>query len=74
MTSTKQIEANRRNALASTGPRTQEGKAIVARNAVKHGLTAQSVLLPDEHEATIAWMCSWVTASSVSPATSARAR
>ena len=48
MTSDKQIEANRRNAQKSTGPRTDRGKAIVARNALRHGLTAQRVLLPDE--------------------------
>ena len=32
-----QIEANRRNALKSTGPRTPEGKAAVSRHALKHG-------------------------------------
>ncbi|MFI5381076.1 MAG: hypothetical protein ACHRHE_17400, partial [Tepidisphaerales bacterium] len=40
--------ANRRNALKSTGPRTPEGKAKSALNALKHGLTAQSPLLPTE--------------------------
>jgi hypothetical protein len=54
MTSQMQIEANRRNALASTGPRTEEGKAIVANNALKHGLTARRVLLPDETEEELA--------------------
>jgi hypothetical protein len=39
MTTAKQIAANRKNAFASTGPRTPEGKAIVAKNAVKHGMT-----------------------------------
>ena len=33
-----QIEANRKNALASTGPKTPEGKSISSRNAVSHGL------------------------------------
>ncbi len=39
-----QLEANRRNALKSTGPRTPEGKAVVARNAVAHGIFCQSLL------------------------------
>ena len=38
MTSPKKAEANRRNALNSTGPRTPEGKAAVRLNALKHGL------------------------------------
>jgi hypothetical protein len=44
MTSFRQIEANRRNALNSTGPRTQEGKKRSRRNALRHGLTAETVL------------------------------
>ena len=40
MASQAQIDANRRNAQSSTGPRTQEGKAVVAFNALKHGLRA----------------------------------
>jgi hypothetical protein len=41
MTSLKQIEANRRNALKSTGPRTKDGKQQSSQNAVRHGLTAE---------------------------------
>jgi hypothetical protein len=48
MTSQKQIEANRRNAQKSTGPKTPEGKTAVAQNAIKHGFTANTPILPDE--------------------------
>jgi hypothetical protein len=44
MTSYRQIEANRRNALKSTGPRTEAGKKVSRRNAVRHGLTAETVI------------------------------
>ncbi len=43
-----QAEANRRNSKKSTGPRTAAGKRNSKFNAVTHGLTAQSVLLPGE--------------------------
>ena len=39
MTSFRQIEANRGNALRSTGPKTEAGKRRSRRNAVRHGLT-----------------------------------
>jgi hypothetical protein len=45
MASPRQIEANRRNAQKSTGPRTQAGKARSRLNAVKHGLARK---LPHE--------------------------
>src|SRR3954454_4650783 len=44
MTSFKQIEANRRNARHSTGPITGDGKQRSRQNAVRHGLTAESVV------------------------------
>ena len=50
MASKKQIQANRRNALKSTGPKTPEGKALARLNATKHGLLSQEVLLPGEDE------------------------
>jgi hypothetical protein len=50
MTSDRQTEANRRNALLSTGPKTPEGKAIAALNALKHGLLSRDALLPGEDE------------------------
>ena len=50
MASEREIAANRKNALMSTGPRTKRGKAIVGKNALRHGLTAQEILVPGESE------------------------
>jgi len=55
MATTRQILANRRNALKGTGPNSPAGKDIVSRNAVTHGLSAKKHLLttfddPDELE------------------------
>ncbi len=54
--SLQKVEANRRNALKSTGPKTEEGNRAVRFNAVKHGFFAKQILLskleddPEEFE------------------------
>lgn len=42
--SSKKLEANRRNAQRSTGPRTEAGKDRSRRNAFKHGILASALL------------------------------
>ena len=51
MATEAQVLANRRNAGKSTGPRTAEGKAAVAQNAVKHGLSARLDVIKGEDQA-----------------------
>lgn len=46
MASEAQVKANRENAKKSTGPRTAQGKAVVALNAVRHGLLSSLPVLP----------------------------
>jgi len=48
------IAANRANALASTGPRTAEGKERSRANALKHGLTGEGIALPVEDAPVVA--------------------
>src|SRR4051812_4078027 len=48
MATEAQIQANRRNAAKSTGPRTAQGKERVRLNAVTHGITAATAVLPHE--------------------------
>ncbi|WZO98855.1 hypothetical protein EP7_000446 [Isosphaeraceae bacterium EP7] len=48
--SQRRIDANRRNAMRSTGPRTEAGKAQSRRNSLIHGLAGDSIVVP-EHEA-----------------------
>ncbi len=51
MSTQAQIEANRKNAQNSTGPKTAAGKATAAQNATKHGLTAQNAVIKGEDPA-----------------------
>jgi hypothetical protein len=48
MTSLRQIESNRRNALKSTGPTTPAGKDRSRRNAIRHGMCAETVIAAGE--------------------------
>jgi hypothetical protein len=49
--SPRQIAANRRNALRSTGPRTPVGKLTSKFNATKHGLSASEIVIPGRENA-----------------------
>jgi hypothetical protein len=51
MTSAKQIDANRRNALLSHGPVTDAGRKRSSMNALRHGLTGQVTSMTDEDRA-----------------------
>lgn len=51
MSSLRQIEANRRNSLLSTGPRSLEGKAVSRFNALKSGINAKAQVIPGEDPA-----------------------
>lgn len=50
MSTKAQIEANRRNAEKSTGPKTDEGKKNSCLNAITHGFCSSIILLPNESE------------------------
>jgi len=50
MSTPKQIAANRQNAQRSTGPKTANGKAVVRRNAFKHGILARHVVLKNQYK------------------------
>jgi len=57
MATLKQIQANRRNALKSTGPKTPEGKAAVALNSLRHGLRARAAVLPGQDREEFQRLC-----------------
>ena len=50
MTTEMQIKANRKNALKSTGPRTEEGKDASSQNATTHGLCAKKNVIKTESQ------------------------
>lgn len=62
MPTEKQLAANRLNAQKSTGPKTPQGKARVAANAVTHGLTATCPVLNSEDPAAYARFRTGMTA------------
>ena len=49
-TSVKQVEANRRNAKNSTGPKTAAGKHASRFNALRHGLRAREIIVPGQED------------------------
>lgn len=49
MTTAKQAAANKENAKSSTGPKTAEGKQVVAMNAISHGILSQRLFLGGEN-------------------------
>jgi hypothetical protein len=51
MISEKQLDANRRNALLSTGAETEAGHNRSRMNALRHGLTGQVTTMTDEDRA-----------------------
>ncbi len=50
MATENQVKANRKNALKSTGPRTEEGKDASSQNAIKHGLCAKKNVIKTENQ------------------------
>jgi len=58
-TSPAQLAANRRNAAASTGPQTIEGKKAAARNATKHGILARQLLRFENQEGSLLFSTLW---------------
>ena len=52
-TSEARILANQKNSAKSTGPKTAAGKEISRRNALKHGLTGQGIVLAEVNEAEV---------------------
>ncbi|MGD0497168.1 MAG: hypothetical protein ABSC23_01915 [Bryobacteraceae bacterium] len=51
MATPAQFHANRLNAMKSSGPRTDAGKAVFRFNALKHGIDAHALVIPGEDPA-----------------------
>jgi hypothetical protein len=62
MRTRKQIAASRANGAKSRGPATIEGKAVSRLNALKHGLTARTVVLSNEKDARFQALLDFYTA------------
>jgi len=73
MSTEKQIAANRRNALQSTGPRTPRSKAFTRLNALQHGLRAAAGIPRDASLKELAQICRQYMRSH-RPQTAAQAR
>ena len=61
MISDKQLQANKRNAQKSTGPKTAEGKMISSKNATTHGLLSNHVVIKDEKACEFQEFCNLMT-------------
>jgi hypothetical protein len=64
MTTQARISANQANAQLSTGPKSPEGKERSRMNALKHGLRAETIVLPTEDPAEleamyVEWIDEW---------------
>jgi hypothetical protein len=55
----ERIEANRRNAQLSTGPKTEAGKKASSRNAIKLGIYSSVLLLPEENREQYNALCDY---------------
>jgi hypothetical protein len=57
LTAAQRAEINQRNATHSTGPKTASGRDQARRNALKHGLRADTLALPNEDPELVAERC-----------------
>ena len=61
MTPIEKAEISRRNGQLSEGPTSAEGKRIVSRNALKHGLSSETIAVKsEEHAAYTLKLQTWV--------------